>query len=71
MKCPRGVDTRLVTPFLERARRRFHMAARARLAARCADRTHLALRVAEVPMGPDARDEVPRAERPDVRAATD
>jgi len=64
-------DTRLVTPFLERVRRRFHVAAEpdSLLAARIG--RNLALRVAEVRWGPDARDEFLVRSDPDVRAATD
>jgi len=64
-------DTRLVAPFLERVRRRFHVAAEpdSLLAARIG--RNLALRVAEVRWGPDARDEFLVRNDPDVRAATD
>ena len=64
-------DTRLVTPFLERVRSRFHVAAQPDwlLAARIG--RNLALRVAEVRWGPDARDEFLVRNDPDVRAAAD
>ncbi len=64
-------DTRLVNPFLERVRSRFHVAARpdSLLAARVG--RNLALRVAEVRWGPDARDEFLVRNDPDIRAAAD
>src|SRR5258706_564217 len=63
--------TRLVNPLLERVRSRFHVAAQpdSMLAARIG--RNLALRVAEVRWGPDARDEFLARNDPDVRAATD
>ena len=64
-------DTRLVIPFLERVRSRFHVAAQpdSTLAARIG--RNLALRVAEVRWGPDARDEFLVRNDPDIRAAAD
>jgi hypothetical protein len=64
-------EARLVNPFLERVRSRFHVAARpdSLVAARIG--RNLALRVAEVRWGPDARDEFLVRNDPDVRAAAD
>ena len=63
--------TRLVNPLLERVRSRFHVAAQpdSMLAARIG--RNLALRVAEVRWGPDARDEFLVRNDPDIRAAAD
>jgi carboxyl-terminal processing protease len=62
-------DARLVAPFLEKVRTRFHVAAQpdSALAARIA--RNLAVRVAEVRWGPDARDEFLVRNDPDIRAA--
>ena len=64
-------DVKLVNPFLERVRSRFHVAAQpdSMLAARIG--RNLALRVAEVRWGPDARDEFLVRNDPDIRAAAD
>ena len=63
--------TRLVNPLPERVRKRFHVAAQpdSMLVARIG--RNLALRVAEVRWGPDARDELLVRNDPDIRAAAD
>ena len=64
-------DVKLVNPFLERVRSRFHVAAQpdSMLAARIG--RNLALRVAEVRWGLDARDEFLVRNDPDIHAAAD
>jgi carboxyl-terminal processing protease len=64
-------DTRLVAPFLQRVRDRFRVSAQpdSLLTARIG--RNLALRVAEVRWGPDARDEFLLRNDPDIRAARD
>ncbi len=64
-------QAKLVTPFVERVHSRFHVTAQpdSMLAARIA--RNLAIRVAEVRWGTDARDELIVRNDPDVRAALD
>jgi hypothetical protein len=62
-------QTKLVQPFLTRVRARFHIVAQADSSTVERIARNLALRVAEVRWGPDARDEFRVHNDPDIRAA--
>jgi carboxyl-terminal processing protease len=64
-------DAKLVGPFLERVRSRFHVAAQPDSSLRARIARNLAVRVTEVRWGPDARVEFLVRNDPDVRAAVE